>query len=116
MTPVKADVLKWWLNKSNYEPGETSYLVNGFKEGFDIEYKGPQNRKDQANNIPFKIGNKKVMWNKIMKEVEIGRYAGPYDQPPFEFYIQSPLGLVPKGEKKVRLIFHLSYDFDEKIG
>ena len=38
------------------------------------------------------------------------RYAGPFEKIPFNHYIQSPLGLVPKdGGKDVRLIFHLSY-------
>ena len=45
-----------------------------------------------------------------MKEVSLGRYAGPYDEPPFEHFAQSPIGLVPKDKgKKTRLIFHLSY-------
>ena len=47
-----------------------------------------------------------------MKEVKEGRYAGPFpiDNPPFEHFIQSPIGLVPKDNgKDVRLIFHLAY-------
>ena len=45
-----------------------------------------------------------------MKEVKACRYAGPYKDPPFEHYIQSPIGLVPKDQgKKTRLIFHLSH-------
>ena len=45
-----------------------------------------------------------------MKEVQLKRYAGPFKNIPFENYIQSPIGLVPKdGGKKTRLIFHLSY-------
>ena len=45
-----------------------------------------------------------------MKEVQQKRYAGPFEEIPFENYIQSPIGLVPKdGGKKTRLIFHLSY-------
>ena len=45
-----------------------------------------------------------------MLEVQKGRYAGPFDKPPFEYFIQSPIGLVPKDKgKKTRLIFHLSY-------
>ena len=32
------------------------------------------------------------------------------DDPPFDFFIQSPIGLVPKdGGEDTRLIFHLSY-------
>ena len=45
-----------------------------------------------------------------MKEVEARRYAGPYKEIPFDSYIQSPIGLVPKDNgAKTRLIFHLSY-------
>ena len=45
-----------------------------------------------------------------MKEVKEGRYAGPFESIPFDSYIQSPIGLVPKdGGKDTRLIFHLSY-------
>ena len=37
-------------------------------------------------------------------------YAGPFEKPPFDNFIQSPIGLVPKdGDRDVRLIFHLSY-------
>ena len=49
-----------------------------------------------------------------MAEVKEERFAGPFEKPPFEYYIQSPLGLVPKGKDKVRLIFHLSFDFEDK--
>ena len=49
-----------------------------------------------------------------MKEVKVGRVASPFKDPPFENFIQSPIGLVPKdGGKKTRLIFHLSYDFKD---
>ena len=49
-----------------------------------------------------------------MKEVEAKRVAGLYDKIPFENYIQSPVGLVPKAGGKTRMIFHLSYNFSEK--
>ena len=45
-----------------------------------------------------------------MKEVELGSYARPFDEPPFEYYVESPIGLVPKDKgQKTRLIFYLSY-------
>ena len=45
-----------------------------------------------------------------MTEVKAKRYAGPFRKIPYKFYIQSPVGLVPKDKgKKTRLIFHLSY-------
>ena len=46
-----------------------------------------------------------------MKEVKEHRYAGPFEKTPFENFIQSPVGLVPKSGGKMRLIFHLSFDF-----
>ena len=46
-----------------------------------------------------------------MREVELKRYAGPFDTIPFRRYIQSPIGLVPKAGGKMRLIFHLSFKF-----
>ena len=73
-------------------------------------YDSPKFRKDLSKNIPFTIGNKTEMWNKIMKEVSLQRYARPFDSIPFEYYIQSPIGLVPKARGQTSLIFHLSHD------
>ena len=79
----------------------------------DLQYRGPWHQRDQARNIPFQVGvgNKYEMWKKFIDEVKAKRYAGPYDEVPFKYYIQSPCGLVPKAGNKTRLIFHLSYDF-----
>ncbi len=51
-----------------------------------------------------------VAWDKLMNEVNLNRVAGPFPDPPFRSYIQSPLGLVPKAGQpgKFRLIFDLS--------
>ena len=88
------------------------FLIKGFSEGFDISYQGPRERCSTSENIPFSIGDEFEMWEKIMKEVKLGRYAVPFQEIPYKYYIQSPIGLVPKdGGKKTRLIFHLSYDF-----
>ena len=46
---------------------------------------------------------------KIMKDISLVRSAGPYKKIPFNNIIQSPVGLTPKGERDVWLIFHLSY-------
>ena len=112
VTPIKVDVFEQLLTESKYDPKETAYLIDGFKNSFDIEYEGPTEHKDYANNIPFKsVGSSQELWEKLMKEVNLKRYAGLFDQCPYEFFIQSPIGLVPKAGNKTRLIFHLSYDF-----
>ena len=89
------------------------FLINGFTTGFSLEYEGPINRQDRLKNLPFSVRNHSILWEKIMKEVKLGRFAGPYKNIPFENYVQSPIGLVPKGQdgKDTQLIFHLSYDF-----
>ena len=110
-TPVDADMLERLLTDSNYDAEETDFVVNGFRTGFALHYEGPTFRQDYSDNIPFTVGNKFVMWEKIMKEVKLGRYAGPFREPPFTHFIQSPIGLVPKAGGDTRLIFHLSYKF-----
>ena len=113
-TPIKVDVYEDLLIKSSYDQNKTEFLVKGFREGFDIGYEGPLIRQNTSNNLPLKgLGTKTDLWNKVMKEVGLGRVVRPYkrDQLPFENFIQSPIGLVPKAGGQTRLIFHLSYDF-----
>ena len=69
----------------------------------------------ESDNLKFRVGNPIILWNKVMKEVKLKRFPGPYKKPPFEHFIQSPIGLVPKdGGKETRLIFHLSHPRNQK--
>ena len=113
VTPVKVKVLKKLLIKSGYCPTKTEKLVNGFTYGFDMGYRGPLDRQDLSNNLPIRVGSQIELWNKIIKEVKLGPYAGPYANIPYKSFVQSPIGLVPKAGNKTRLIFHLSYDFKQ---
>ena len=103
------------MSQTGYDTKEIDYLHKGFTRGFDIGYHGPLICKSTAKNIPLKVGNEIILWNKLIKEVKLGRVAGPFDEIPYENYIQSPIGLVPKDgldSGKTQLIFHLSYDFE----
>ena len=102
------------LKESSYPKRKADYLINGFRHSFDLGYQGPRvNIRRTAPNLKLRIGSPTELWNKIMKEIKLGRYAGPFEEPPFEDFIQSPIGLVPKdGGNKTRLIFHLSYPRD----
>ena len=104
-------MLEKLLIESNYDKSETKFLVEGFKNGFPLEYHGKGNVKMTSPNLKFReIGTPTQLWNKVMKEVKEERYAGPFENIPFEHFIQSPIGLVPKDNgKDTRLIFHLSY-------
>ena len=112
-TPIKTQELREELERSEYEPKKLEFLIKGFEDGFDLGYRGPENRQDLSKNIPFTVGNPTEMWNKIMKEVKERHFPRPFkfEDLPFENYMQSPISLVPKAGNKTHLIFHLSYDF-----
>ena len=113
VTPINADLLKQLLLDTHFDKQKISKLIEGFESGFDIGYQGSCDRKDVSDNLPFTVGSPVDIWNKIMKEVKLQRYAGPFtkEQIPYDHYVQSPIGLVPKAGGKTRLIFHLSYQF-----
>ena len=68
--------------------------MEGFTHGFNLGNCGPTRCRDTAKNLPFQVGvgNKEELYAKIMKEVKAKRYASPYDEIPFRYYIQSPIG------------------------
>ena len=90
--------------------------MNGFRQGFNIHYEGPSARQHRSSNIPIRVGSPHDMWEKLMKEVDMGRIAGPFEEIPMSYFVQSPIGLVPKANNKTRLIFQLSYNFDGPDG
>ena len=108
VTPVNADELKILLQETNYNQEKTNFLIEGFKEGFSLGYEGPADVKIESQNLRLDgIGDETILWNKVMKEVELNCYAGPFDKIPYTNYTRSPIGLVPKDNgKSVRLIFH----------
>ena len=98
------------LKQAKYDEKETKYLTQGFRNGFSLQFEGDRQVTKTAPNLKLRIGSPIQLWNKVMVEVQKGRYAGPFDKVPFKHYIQSPIGLVPKDKgTKTRLIFHLSY-------
>ena len=102
------------LWQAGYDATKTDYLVQGFKHGFDLGYRGPLIRQHTSNNLPLTVGTKTDLWEKVMKEVKLGRAVGPFSHIPFHYYVQSPIGLVPKAGGQTRMIFHLSYDFGKQ--
>ena len=108
--------------------------MKGFREGFPIGYEGDRDGQLTARNLPLKFGDLQDAWNKVVKEVKLKRFAGPFETIPFDSYIQKPIGLVSKHKElpssdassmtsvtptsannepnkieETRLIFHLSY-------
>ena len=115
-TPINISVFEQYLQEINYDEDEICFLICRFKHGFDPCYHGPMVRRNFFHNLSLRVGNKIELWNKVMKEVKLNRYAGPYDEKdiPLETLVQSPIGLVLTSRNKPRLIFHLSYDFGKE--
>ena len=113
ITPINVPVYEDLLRRTHYDSIKTDKLIHGFTNGFSLEYKGPMWRREMSNNFPITVGSETEMWDKLLKEVSHGRYAGPFSQIPCFRFVQSPIGLVPKAGNKTRLIFHLSYDFGD---
>ena len=112
VTPIRTNQLDKLLRDSQYDKEKSKFLLDRFVNGFRLQYDGPQERRDRSRNILFNVGSPKELWSKIMKEVSLNRYAGPFKHIPFEHFVQSLIGLVLKdGGLQTRLIFHLSYDF-----
>ena len=114
ITPVDPVKFNQLLINTGYDAEKRDFLIKGFSEGFSLQYAGQlHNGRRTAPNLKLRVGNRTELWNKVMNEVELGRFAGPFEEPPFECLVQSPIGLVPKDKgKKTRLIFHLSYPKD----
>ena len=92
-----------------------SQLKMGFSEGFRLGYQGPRqafrcsNMKSIEDNLP-------VAKQKVEKEVQLGRVAGPFEEPPLKQLRCSPLALIPKTEVgKFRLIHHLSFPQGQSV-
>ena len=115
--PIVVKELEKLLKMSGYPEDKTRTLVQGFSHGFSIGYEGKKQRRDFSKNLPLgEIRTKTDLWNKVIKEVNLGRYVGPFklEEIPFNNFIQSPIGLDPKAGNQTRLIFHLSYQFGNR--
>ena len=82
-TPVDADKFQQLLEESQYDKLETEFVCNGFRNGFELEYAGPKCIRQKSQNLKLRVGSKLELWNKVMKEVKLERYAGPYETIPF---------------------------------
>ena len=80
ITPIKASTLKNILDECGYDKSKTNQLYHGFQEGFTLGYEGDPHVKLTAPNLKFRIGSELELWNKVMKEVQAKRYAGPFKE------------------------------------
>ena len=91
----------------NTELAHKLYL--GFTQGFKLHYLGLR-IPIQSKNLVSAYKNHRETWDKICKEIELGRIGGPFVSLPISNLCISPIGVVPKGKNSGwRLITHLSF-------
>ena len=83
-------------------------LQEGLVLGFKLQYEGPRVDTD-CKNLLSATQHSKELQDKIQKEINLGRIAGPYKIKPITNLRLSPVGVLPKSEGGWRMITHLSY-------
>ena len=87
---------------------QCAFLIQGFKYGFRLHYNGPEQSYELKNNKSVFV-NENDVFEKVLKEVNLGRTAGPFLNKPFDNFHVSPLGRVAKKETgQFRIIHDLS--------
>ena len=107
-SPINIKRLEAWL--ADYpEPVEKHILLEGFTFGFHIPFQGARVHRESKNHGSAN-SNPDLVEAILLKEVNLGRVAGPFSVLPLDNLIISPIGLVPKSTPgEMRLIFDLSY-------
>ena len=86
-TVVNARKFQQLLQEANYNPKETEFIFQGFSSGFSIGYEGPRDRQQKARNLPLRCRSKTDLWNKMVKEVNLKQFAGPFKNIPYKYYV-----------------------------
>ncbi|XP_075131908.1 uncharacterized protein LOC142204493 [Leptodactylus fuscus] len=108
VTPVRVDAMRPYLNEyGNVEAAKL--LLEGFLWGFKIPFVEGGSVVIHKN-LRSAYQHPQVVSDKLAKELELGRMAGPFSELSLPNLRVSPLGVVPKKEpNKFRLIHHLSF-------
>lgn len=94
---------------SGYNHSAAEFLYTGFSFGFPIHFQG-ERVSSTAKNLVSAFLHPTVVDDKIRKELDSHRLAGPFQFPPLHPFRISPLGRVPKKTPgEFRLIHHLSF-------
>ena len=108
-TPIKPNILKRMLNEAGYDFVKTQFLVDGFSQGFRLNCSCSPSTM-LSHNLQSAQQHPEVVTQKLMKELDAERIAGPFEAPPFNSFVCYPLGVCPKKKPgSFRLIHHLSY-------
>jgi hypothetical protein len=114
-TPFNFENLRQLIgNYPNKDDAEI--LLSGFKFGFKTNYYGPRLPVD-CKNLKSAYQHESETQQQILKEIEMGRIAGPFNERPFTNLRLSPIGVVRKKPPSTgwRLIQHLSFPLGKSV-
>ena len=109
LTPIVVDRLQFELR--NYpNPDKAAYVIQGLRHGFHLGFNHNVSLKSASGNMASALANPQVINEYLRTEVQSGRVAGPFHQPPFHNLHVSRFGVIPKRNQpgKWRLILDLS--------
>ena len=100
--------MEYLLQHTGYDIGKTKFLTLGFEHGFKIGHYDSLHNAEES--FELSEGEIIILKQKIDKEIQLGRMAGPFSAPPFPSYHVSPLFLRPKTlPGHFRMIMDLSF-------
>ena len=98
-----------------YDRDKADMLEMGFRYGFKLGYNG-QRKFHTSTNLQSASQYPNTVEQKLAKEIDQNRIAGPFLERPYPNLQISPIGVVPKKEEgQFRLIHHLSYPFGSSV-
>ena len=96
ITPIAVDRLQFELR--NYpHPDKAAYVMQGLRHSFHLGFNDNISLKSAAGNMASVLANPQVIDNcNLHTEVQLGRVAGPFLQPPFHSLHVSRFAAIPK--------------------
>ena len=81
---MDADQLEFLLTEAHYPRKKHDFVIYGFRNEFSLGYENDQKVQLRSENLKFTegVGDEVEFWNKVMKEVQLKRYAGLYTDIP----------------------------------
>ena len=110
---ILSNLLPWLERYPNRRAADS--LKMGFSEGFMLGFEGPRSARDSKNLASLRSRDS-IVSDKLRKEINLGRIAGPFTEIPLPNLRVSPIGLVPKSSgNSFRLIHHLSWPAGDSL-
>ena len=110
LTPINVDRFQHEL-RHHPNSDKVAYVVQGLPGGFHLGFHYSTSLKLAGGNIASALLNPQVIYNYLQSEVQFGRVAGPYSQPPLpDLRFVTRFGVIPKCHQpgKWHLILDLS--------